>query len=81
MQDVRPAKFLPFDEVKDGIIQSLQQQAIQGYLMSLTKDLKIEMKIDQNLDTASVSDNANITENKDNIEANVNLDNTAEENK
>lgn len=81
VEDVRPATFLSFDEAKDGIIQSLQQQAIQEYLMSLTKDLKIEMKIEQNLDAPSVLYNTNTTENKDNIETNVNLNNTAEENK
>ncbi len=46
VEDIRPAEFLAFDEVKEGIKQRLQQQAIQDYLLSLTKDSKIDFKID-----------------------------------
>ena len=46
VEDIRPAQFLPFDEVKDSIKQRLQQQAIQDYLFNLTKDSKVEFKID-----------------------------------
>lgn len=45
VEDVRPAKFLPFKEVKDGIVHRLQQQAIQDYLISLTKDANIDIKV------------------------------------
>lgn len=46
VEDIRPAQFLPFEEVKEGIKQRLQQQAIQDYLLSLTKDSKVTFKID-----------------------------------
>ena len=45
VEDIRPAEFMPFEDVKDGIIQRLQEQAIQEYLLKLTKDADIELKI------------------------------------
>ena len=46
IEDVRPAQFLPFDQVKDKIRQKLQQDAIQKYLLSSTKDISVKFKID-----------------------------------
>lgn len=46
VEDVRPAQFLAFNDVKDSIKEKLQQQAIQNYLLSLTKNSKIDFKID-----------------------------------
>ena len=45
VEDIRLAEFMPFEDVKDGIIQRLQEQAIQEYLLKLTKDADIELKI------------------------------------
>lgn len=45
VEDIRPAEFMPFEDVKNGIIQRLQEQAIQEYLLKLTKDADIELKI------------------------------------
>lgn len=47
VEDVRPATYLPFEEVKDGLIQRLQEQAIQEYLISLTQDSNIEILINE----------------------------------
>ena len=46
VEDVRPAQFLPFDQVKENIKSNLQQQAIQNFLLSLTKDMDVNLKID-----------------------------------
>lgn len=46
VEDIRPAQFLPFDEVKDRIKQKLQQEAIQKYLTSLTSKVNVDFKID-----------------------------------
>lgn len=45
VEDVRPAQFLPFDQVKDNIKTNLQQQAIQKFLVSMTKDINVDFKI------------------------------------
>ena len=45
VEDIRPATYLPFEDVKDGLIQRLQEQAIQEYLLSLTKDSNVEILI------------------------------------
>jgi len=45
VEDARSAQFLPFGEVRDSIEQKLQRQAIEDYLLSLTKDSKIDYKI------------------------------------
>lgn len=45
VEDIRPAEFMPFEDVKDGIIQRLREQIIQEYLLKLTKDADIELKI------------------------------------
>lgn len=47
VEDIRPATYLPFEEVKDGLIQRLQEQAIQEYLISLTQDSNIEILINE----------------------------------
>lgn len=47
IEDIRPATYLPFEEVKDGLIQRLQEQAIQEYLLSLTQDSNIEILINE----------------------------------
>lgn len=47
VEDIRPATYLPFEEVKDGLIQRLQEQAIQEYLLSLTQDSNIEILINE----------------------------------
>ncbi len=59
VEDARPAQFLPFEEVKENIRQRLQQQAIQDYLVSLTKDADVEFKID-----LQAPNNLNSEENK-----------------
>ena len=46
VEDVRQAQILPFEQVKENIKQRLQQQAIQDYLVLLTKDANVEFKID-----------------------------------
>ena len=46
VEDARPAQFLPYESVKDTIKQRLQQQAIQNYLISLTKNSDVEFKIE-----------------------------------
>lgn len=63
VEDVRPAQFLSFEEVKDSIKQKLQQDAIQDYLLSLTKDLKIDLKID----LGQSNDNDLFVEERDNL--------------
>ncbi len=45
VEDIRKAQFLPFEEVKEGIIQQLQQDAIQNYLKDLTGDIKVELNL------------------------------------
>ena len=45
VEDIRPAEFMPFEDVKDGIIQRLQEQIIQEYLIELTQNADVELKI------------------------------------
>lgn len=45
VEDVRPAEVLPFEQVKENIRMNLQQQEIQKFLLSLTKDMKVDIKI------------------------------------
>lgn len=46
VEDIRDAKLLPFEDVKDNLKQKLQQDVIQNYLLSITKDSNIDYKID-----------------------------------
>jgi len=45
VEDIREAKPLPFEQVKDDIKNHLQQEALQNYLKDLTDDVKIELMI------------------------------------
>lgn len=45
VEDIRPAEFMPFEDVKDGIIQRLQEQIIQEYLIELTQNADVKLKI------------------------------------
>ncbi|HSQ97907.1 MAG TPA: peptidylprolyl isomerase [Rickettsiales bacterium] len=45
VEDAREAQFLPFEQVKDNIKMNLQQQEIQKFLLSMTKDTKVDIKI------------------------------------
>lgn len=45
VEDVRPAQFLGFDDVKNNIKNNLEQQAIQQFLLKATKDAKIDLKV------------------------------------
>lgn len=71
VEDIRPAEFLPFEEVKDGIIQKLQEQAIQEYLLSLTQNSNVEIFVDNTSN--------NTTEDDSNLE-NVKMDGVEEVN-
>lgn len=46
VEDSRKAEFLPFNDVKDNIKLNLQQQAIQKFLLSLTKDMNVDLKVE-----------------------------------
>lgn len=79
VEDIRPATYLPFEEVKDGLIQRLQEQAIQEYLISLTQDSNIEILInekstnnDQEMSSAENSEDIKMDgiEEKDDVEVN-----------
>ena len=79
VEDIRPATYLPFEEVKDGLIQRLQEQAIQEYLISLTQDSNIEILInekptnnDQEMSSAENSEDIKMDgiEEKDDAEVN-----------
>lgn len=45
VEDVRPAQFLSFEDVKNNIKANLEQQAIQRFLLKATKDAKIDLKV------------------------------------
>lgn len=45
VEDVRPAQFLGFEDVKNNIKANLEQQAIQQFLLKATKDAKIDLKV------------------------------------
>lgn len=45
VEDVRPAQFLGFEDVKNNIKNNLEQQAIQQFLLKATKDAKIDLKV------------------------------------
>ena len=53
VEDIRPAKFLPFNDVKDSIRQSLQQNAVQKYLAELTKNKEVKFNIKLNKNATS----------------------------
>lgn len=85
VEDIRPAEFMPFEDVKDGIIQRLQEQALQEYLLAVTKNANIELKINpgdmvveikniDNNDTENI-DNSNASDNVNEDSGNKNTDN------
>lgn len=68
VEDVRSAQFLPFDQVKDNIKANLQQQAIQKFLISITKSMNVNLKINTKV----------LKETSDMQESNADVNTTAE---
>lgn len=74
VEDIRPAEFMPFEDVKDGIIQRLQEQAVQEYLLKLTKNANVELKIqpqqqtEENVEVITSEDVVDEVDNNESVE-------------
>ena len=56
VEDIRDAKLLNFEEVKENIKENLKNQAVQEFLSTITKDINIELKIKLNKNTENIEE-------------------------
>jgi len=57
LEEKKPASTIPYEKVKEKIIQTLKQQQFQKKLAEVAKELKSKAKIDIKLDTAKADSN------------------------